>query len=61
MVFGSAGSKSTGITAKLTLLVYKALKMNQRFYALDVFGGATIALLIRQNNPGNRGVICTNQ
>lgn len=57
MVFGSAGSKSTGITAKLIHLVYKALKMNQRFYALDVFRGATVALMILVNTPGSWGHI----
>ena len=27
--------------------------MNQRFYSLDVFRGATVALMILVNNPGN--------
>jgi predicted acyltransferase len=31
--------------------------MNQRFYALDVFRGATVALMILVNNPGNWGHI----
>ena len=26
--------------------------MNQRFYSLDVFRGATVALMILVNNPG---------
>ena len=31
----------------------KAFDMNQRFYALDVFRGATVALMILVNNPGS--------
>jgi predicted acyltransferase len=31
--------------------------MNQRFYSLDVFRGATVALMILVNNPGNWGHI----
>lgn len=31
--------------------------MNQRFYSLDVFRGATVALMILVNNPGNWGQI----
>ena len=31
--------------------------MNQRFYALDVFRGATVALMILVNNPGTWGHI----
>lgn len=31
--------------------------MNQRFYALDVFRGATVALMILVNNPGSWGHI----
>ncbi len=31
--------------------------MNQRFYSLDVFRGATIALMIMVNNPGSWGHI----
>src|SRR3984893_5787977 len=27
--------------------------MNQRFYSLDVFRGATVAFMILVNNPGN--------
>ena len=27
--------------------------MNQRYYSLDVFRGATVALMILVNNPGN--------
>lgn len=27
--------------------------MNQRFYSLDVFRGATVALMILVNNPGS--------
>jgi len=27
--------------------------MNQRYYALDVFRGATVALMIMVNNPGS--------
>src|ERR1035437_2480631 len=27
--------------------------MNQRYYSLDVFRGATVALMIMVNNPGN--------
>lgn len=33
--------------------------MNQRFYSLDVFRGATVALMILVNNPGNWGHIYT--
>ena len=31
--------------------------MNQRFYSLDVFRGATVALMILVNNPGSWGHI----
>ena len=31
--------------------------MNQRFYSLDVFRGATVALMILVNNPGSWGLI----
>lgn len=31
--------------------------MNQRFYSLDVFRGATVALMILVNNPGSWGFI----
>jgi predicted acyltransferase len=31
--------------------------MNQRYYSLDVFRGATVALMILVNNPGNWGHI----
>ncbi len=31
--------------------------MNQRFYSLDVFRGATVALMILVNNPGSWGYI----
>ena len=31
--------------------------MNQRFYSLDVFRGATVCLMILVNNPGNWGAI----
>lgn len=27
--------------------------MNQRYYSLDVFRGATVALMIMVNNPGS--------
>ena len=33
--------------------------MNQRFYSLDVFRGATVALMILVNNPGSWGHIYT--
>ncbi len=33
--------------------------MNQRYYSLDVFRGATVALMILVNNPGNWGNIYT--
>ncbi|RYD75130.1 MAG: DUF5009 domain-containing protein, partial [Sphingobacteriales bacterium] len=31
--------------------------MNQRYYSLDVFRGATVALMIMVNNPGSWGHI----
>lgn len=31
--------------------------MNQRYYSLDVFRGATVALMILVNNPGSWGNI----
>jgi len=36
---------------------YKPACMNQRFYSLDVFRGATVALMILVNNPGSWGHI----
>ena len=33
--------------------------MNQRYYSLDVFRGATVAIMILVNNPGNWGHIYT--
>ena len=34
--------------------------MNQRFYSLDVFRGATVALMILVNNPGSlEPYLCT--
>jgi predicted acyltransferase len=38
-------------------LVYKLLALNQRFYSLDVFRGATVCLMILVNNPGSWGHI----
>ncbi len=36
---------------------HKPLILNQRFYSLDVFRGATVALMILVNNPGSWGHI----
>jgi len=33
--------------------IYYLHKMNQRYYSLDVFRGATVALMILVNNPGS--------
>jgi predicted acyltransferase len=34
-------------------LILKQLLLNQRYYSLDVFRGATVCLMILVNNPGN--------
>lgn len=40
-----------------SLLLYKLPILNQRFYSLDVFRGATVCLMILVNNPGSWGHI----
>ena len=39
-------------TKFIELYLYKPLLVNQRFYSLDVFRGATVAFMILVNNPG---------
>ena len=39
------------------LHIPKLAKMNQRYYSLDVFRGATVCLMILVNNPGSWGYI----
>jgi hypothetical protein len=39
------------------LLNPKFISLNQRFYSLDVFRGATVCLMILVNNPGSWGHI----
>ncbi len=40
-------------TAYIFLHLRKGTALNQRFYSLDVFRGATVALMILVNNPGS--------
>ncbi len=37
--------------------ITKTNAVNQRFYSLDVFRGATVCLMILVNNPGSWGSI----
>ncbi|HEY6435808.1 MAG TPA: DUF5009 domain-containing protein, partial [Ignavibacteriaceae bacterium] len=41
----------------LSLLTLKTKTLKQRYYSLDVFRGATVALMILVNNPGTWGHI----
>lgn len=49
------------ITSWFQLLTFRTNKfhLNQRYYSLDVFRGATVALMILVNNPGNWSYIYT--
>ena len=47
----------TLLQGKSLHLVNKKIALNQRFYSLDVFRGATVCLMILVNNPGSWGHI----
>jgi predicted acyltransferase len=38
---------------KITTFIPQSNRLNQRFYSLDVFRGATVCLMIMVNNPGS--------
>lgn len=40
-------------TARLPYIYQNSFSLNQRYYSLDVFRGATVALMILVNNPGS--------
>jgi predicted acyltransferase len=43
------------LVGKSLHLIYQMTALNQRFYSLDVFRGATVCLMILVNNPGSWG------
>src|ERR1700740_3588194 len=45
--------QSCGLSSYLLIFITEKIAMKERYHSLDVFRGATVALMILVNNPGS--------